>query len=997
MADDGSRAITLVFRSAEELQTSLVLRPRIEEEGIGAIVDSYLRPLADAQDGNDNTVSATPPPTDHTSVTTAVTTSIPPGSLLEAISIDDSNNHQRIDLNEMEFAAILAHLRTAPAPVRLHISYPPIPPHEEEEEETVATQSAAAATESTGQAGSVPEKEAVVAPRSDESSANQFQEEKKMDPLDEDAATMDTPSTESPPPPRLDESSSSFPETTSASSVPNSFLTWASRLSATSVQLATSKAAQAMEVASEQRKAAAAAMAKHSLSSPTSTPTLCKNNSKSEEESNRLGVDLFVQTSSGAFLPLAQETQRANSALRVTNSSLLTIRKSPLQDCSPHSYSFQWYRSIEASADGQDATEWITLSGATARTFQPTTTEVGHKIQCLVTQVDDTDEEEEDGDYEDSKGGVLSVSLQTFECVSAALPLFNGARKALSTVAQFGGLKGHGNATGRNFRIKVSVNASKDPLTNKSQSTSALYIYQVSGATLEPIHPEEAPIHCVAAHTDHESAKRFDLVFAEDGMPEESSMVRALMTDGRLQLSASNRLGRESLLLSIGIANYAGEPSNLGPSTVLYHDSPSDEKSLTTTDEFQDTRPTLRSEDKVDPPDSTEPLERPPLAPNKAECIQGSTSLDGSQHSSGDDSRVKDLERELSALRSKLGKKSKLVEDLQRQASSSKSENLKIQSDLSKKDDVLKETRKNLLVTERRMQSQADDMKRMRSDHSKVIKGINEESERRSAAISELEKANRILQNEKAVLSATVGARDGKLTKMAELQASLEETKADLTKAEGWRNQLNTGAQRYDNLFEEFQALQKAAEGTQDELESAHIQLKLVEEKMVTESKKADSCRVELGTQQMKIQKLKAERNSYKQKSDSLSKEISRVCRQGRTIKDVERIIADDASRRQEVALLREQKRKALEDLNHYRTSFEQSRAAQRLAGLDHETAKVLERNAELERLLAEITEYVSAKEMQLETMKQINDSLQSEIGELHRVQRIKNLGKNDV
>jgi hypothetical protein len=80
---------------------------------------------------------------------------------------------------------------------------------------------------------------------------------------------------------------------------------------------------------------------------------------------------------------------------------------------------------------------------------------------------------------------------------------------------------------------------------------------------------------------------------------------------------------------------------------------------------------------------------------------------------------------------------------------------------------------------------------------------------------------------------------------------------------------------------------------------------------------------------------------------------------------------------------LSEQKRKALEDLQHYRTSYEQSRTAQKMAGMDHDSTKVFERNAELERLLSELTEYVSAKEMQLETFKLVNDALQTEIRDL--------------
>jgi hypothetical protein len=149
----------------------------------------------------------------------------------------------------------------------------------------------------------------------------------------------------------------------------------------------------------------------------------------------------------------------------------------------------------------------------------------------------------------------------------------------------------------------------------------------------------------------------------------------------------------------------------------------------------------------------------------------------------------------------------------------------------------------------------------------------------------------------------------------------------------------------------------------------------------------------QLDSLQQKNQQLKGERNNFKQKNDSLSKEISRLCRNGRTIKDIEKTLADHEALRQEVELLRQQKRMALEDAHLYRTSYEQSKVAQKLAGMDYGTHAALERNAELDRLLAEMTEYLNAKEMQLETMRQVNDYLQSEIHSLAKA----NLNKNEV
>jgi hypothetical protein len=94
-----------------------------------------------------------------------------------------------------------------------------------------------------------------------------------------------------------------------------------------------------------------------------------------------------------------------------------------------------------------------------------------------------------------------------------------------------------------------------------------------------------------------------------------------------------------------------------------------------------------------------------------------------------------------------------------------------------------------------------------------------------------------------------------------------------------------------------------------------------------------------------------------------------------------------------EVSLLKSQKRQALEDLHHYRTAYEMTVVAQHKAGLDGEAMRALEQNAELERVISEMTEYVNAKEMQLETLKQVNQALSEELHMLAQA----SMSKNDV
>jgi phage regulator Rha-like protein len=120
---------------------------------------------------------------------------------------------------------------------------------------------------------------------------------------------------------------------------------------------------------------------------------------------------------------------------------------------------------------------------------------------------------------------------------------------------------------------------------------------------------------------------------------------------------------------------------------------------------------------------------------------------------------------------------------------------------------------------------------------------------------------------------------------------------------------------------------------------------------------------------------------------------MSRLCRSGRTIRDIEKILADHEALVQEADLLRVQKRKALEEAHKYRTSYEQIKTAEEVLGVEQETRRAVERTTELERLLAEMTDYIHAKEMQLETMKEVNQTLQDEIHNLAKA----NLRKNEV
>jgi len=963
-----------------------------------------------------------------------------------------------VELRDLEFSSILAAIRESPAPIILCFSKPSIDEREPDEPRSKVHEAVASSLGGGNTAD-----------------ACSFQEEKKCDAGDtlvgveqalsalsfreangegsrNDGAENVTPTVEG-----GDGSSPSSPRSSGNNSLLSDLSSWTSRMrglkEASSLSYAQQLAADAA--------ASIATAAKERLSSPSPQPaqpaqTSPPQSKPKRRQRSRMAVDdvggLYLHTSLGAWLSLhslssssVAPTGSPPSELRLTNASMVAARRSETEPCPATSkFTFQWYRSRgrppnkegnSRSANdsrvtvatspkcGDTMDDWILLDGANNAAFQPSAAEVGHRLRCVVTAGYDSDDDaagpdEEEEDFDNR------IICDTQDPVRAAAPLLNGARQALVRGAQFGGLVGLGASQGRSFLLKVEMAidaATKHP-------TSAVTIYQVSDRTAEPIH--EHPIRGVTAKVgDYSNPKILQLVFTR-GIPPSAGMVEALAGDtGVMELQTPSRVARESLLLALGIANYCGEPVDLDSATMLY-ESPSKRSVLEKVRNSDDTNESKETEivsdgssscsGVVEEGDSSSlrPAEgvdsqtpelvtvarrfmmsnKPPLASSSSDANRAhkrSLSLDPGEYS-----QVKELEQELKELKSKFERKNKVCSELQRQLGQTGKDLSKSQQrvaycehSLNKQSVEKQNLQQSLRLAEKRVSSYEEAQRKLKIDYENKAEVAASTMSAQSLKIAELKKTVRNLQNEKAVLSAAVEARESKLGKMEALQRSFDKLSVKIAENESLREQIEEGSKRYKSMCVELEAAKELDKKRAEELEKTRSQVKELTQRLEEEQAKSNSHHTEHGALQVKIQKLISERNSYKQKGDSLSKEIGRVCRNGRTVRDVEKIIADDASRQQEVELLRDQKRKALDDLEHYRTAYEQLRAAQDMAGVDQDASKVLERIAELERLLSDLTEYVSAKEMQLDTYKQVNEALQSEIRDLAKV----NMSKNDV
>ena len=178
------------------------------------------------------------------------------------------------------------------------------------------------------------------------------------------------------------------------------------------------------------------------------------------------------------------------------------------------------------------------------------------------------------------------------------------------------------------------------------------------------------------------------------------------------------------------------------------------------------------------------------------------------------------------------------------------------------------------------------------------------------------------------------------------------------------------------NEESEFQRKLKSAQVIVENLEKKYQAVKLAASKSNAEAEKLRS----------DCKKLKIERNSLKHKADGLTKEISRIYKNGLNVLDVEKMQQEiralrraNSELQEEITIVRSQKRDALGELQATRLSHQQSVSYQ-FSVNRNDSVHALDQRDELERVVSEMTEYLHAKEMQIETLKQINETLNKEI-----------------
>jgi hypothetical protein len=244
------------------------------------------------------------------------------------------------------------------------------------------------------------------------------------------------------------------------------------------------------------------------------------------------------------------------------------------------------------------------------------------------------------------------------------------------------------------------------------------------------------------------------------------------------------------------------------------------------------------------------------------------------------------------------------------------------------------------------------------------------------------EKAIKSLNNEKVVLLAAVEARDGKIDglnkQVSDLAKKISLQSEKLSTIESLRHDLRQAQDKYTSAEKRIAELSSQEIDLQHELTSATEKVSMLESDCGQLKKVASKIESD-------FKKLKAERNSLKARADSLSKEMLRISKLNSDNSEVEKLSKlihelriSNTNLMEQFEASKLEKRRILDTLDATCMAHQQSVRFQMLSSEEARTGTHVPeaRVRELERVVTSMTEHLDAKDMQIETLKQINKAL---------------------
>jgi hypothetical protein len=387
---------------------------------------------------------------------------------------------------------------------------------------------------------------------------------------------------------------------------------------------------------------------------------------------------------------------------------------------------------------------------------------------------------------------------------------------------------------------------------------------------------------------------------------------------GKLRLDAANRKSRESLVLALGLANFKGKLTSLTNETALFA--------------------SCESDDAI-------PLEN--------------------ELSSTDKNSL--LVAKFNEMNSLLLTKEFAIAKLQQALLDSDARTRKIEEDLGLSRDAERHLNSLIQSLESRVTVQA--------------RKIEALGKAQTDAVTANERAVKALKNEKAVLQAAIEARDGKIDGLATQLSDLVERSSLQTEQvlsiEILKNDVRQANERH-SLAERMIVSMKEKEVI------LNLELASTKETALKYESRCIELKSSVSKCESDCKKIKMERNSLRQRIDGLSKEMLRMSKNNLDSIENEKLkgAIQELGRERiyllgQIDIVKNERRDALDKLHAVQAAHQQSVRFQRSPSTEIiNGSSVLDRIGELEGVIASMTDYLSAKDMQIETLKQVNEAI---------------------
>jgi len=313
--------------------------------------------------------------------------------------------------------------------------------------------------------------------------------------------------------------------------------------------------------------------------------------------------------------------------------------------------------------------------------------------------------------------------------------------------------------------------------------------------------------------------------------------------------------------------------------------------------------------------------------------------------------QISTLQQNLHQLQSTLLQKEKssltLDDTYQSQTNKLKEENDQLSMSLKEKEKAMKDL-------EMKYQTQSSNL----NQSSTLLKN----SQKR---VEELDMENRMLQASLNTNEENLKLMDGYKREIINLEKNNQ--KLDLL-----QNKLNEKQKQFDLLESLHNQQIKHQTEQQAEYQTLQQKYESLEQELSNSQTQYETLSKQLTSLQQNCSSLITEKNNYKHKSNSLSKEIHRLCksRQDYNLK------LEEEYQSQINSLISRQKEYRIE-LSQYKNLYEQSLQLQQKPTQNFDIQLLLQQRSEMERIVQDLTEHLNAKEMQLQTLKDINQILE--------------------